>query len=133
MTPGSVNNLPITALFPASARGSALSETGAGTGAQKSVEDRVESSANSSANIRNDSFSPERAAGIDSSQRAGAETAKRVVSRSQLVEPVLEMDDLPATTRNALNTYISAQQALDQNAPATVDRRQSIVGVDLFV
>lgn len=132
MTPGSVNNLPITALFPASARGSALSETGAATGAQKSVEDRVESSA-SSANIRNDSFSPERAARIDSSQRAGAETAKRVVSRSQLVEPVLEMDDLPATTRNALNTYISAQQALDQNAPATVDRRQSIVGVDLFV
>lgn len=121
MTPGSVNNLPIAALFPASARGSVLSETGAGAGA------------GSSANSSNDSFGPERVAGIDSSQRAGAETAKRIVSRSQLVEPVLEIDDLPATTRNALNTYLSAQQALDQNSPATVDERQTIVGVDLFV
>jgi len=125
VTPGFVNNLPAASLFPAGARGSVLPEVKAELRAERNLAD--------SANRRIDILVPESATGFDSGQQAGFEAGSGIVSRNRQVEPVLELDDLPATTRNALNAYQSAQQALNQNSAATADETQSIVGVDLFV
>ena len=59
--------------------------------------------------------------------------SSRLIFRDSVLEPVLALDDLPPQTRNAITTYLSAQNAVFQPAPDSAENRQSIVGVDLFV
>lgn len=113
MTIGSLNiHLPPSTLLPG-ARGAAVANGG-------SVAERE-------AGGRNQQFVPEAEA-----LQTSAET-RRIRSLGQTLEPVLELEDLPSSTRNALSTYINAQNAIalpEQNQAA---ESQSIVGVDLFV
>jgi len=58
---------------------------------------------------------------------------RRIRSLGQTLEPVLELEDLPSSTRNALSTYLSAQSVIVSPEQSQAAENQSIVGVDLFV
>ena len=67
----------------------------------------------------------------ESSQETDS-TQNRIVVESNPLEPVLALEALPPFTRNALATYLGAQNVLSTPLQATLNEGQSIVGVDVF-
>lgn len=120
MTLGSLNiNLPASPLLP-SARGTAASGTAG-------VLDDVDA-----VNSRGRATGDREQLAQDVEQQRDP-NPRRVTATSQILEPVLELDDLPTGARSAISTYLSTQNTITPSAQGTSAANQSIVGVDVFV